>query len=209
MYSFEFAGANGDQPPHTTIHDMAVQYVAEIRKIQPAGEYILGGHCLGGLVAFDMAAKLEAMGKTVAALCLFESLPPSLDIGKGKFTESEEDAVLRSPELDAQILSALGMIFDQTGKQLARLPRELAERFEKLNRIHVEAGINYLASPVNAPIVLFRTSSHEESIFQEWRKLTHGEFSETMVPGHTFSMLTPPHVDVLAEQVAELLKSAR
>ena len=103
----------------------------------------------------------------------------------------------------------MDLIFDQTSKKLARLPPQLAERFKILNRIHVDAGIAYRASPINAPLALFRTYSHDEAIFQGWQKLSRSGVTSTIVPGNTFSMLIPPHVSVLAERMIGLLRTAR
>ena len=206
VYSFEFAGASGGDTPHTTIDTMAAQYAGEVRKVQGSGPYLLGGHCFGGLVAFDMAAKLEAMGETVALLALLESIPPVFDAEDGGPAGSGKSSV--SPAYDATIQTerALDLISRQTSKQLAQLPPKLAERFENLNRIHLEAAFRYRASPIDAPIALFLTYSHSDAIFQAWWKLSRGRVSRITVPGHTFSMLTRPHVSVLADQMAGLLK---
>ncbi|MFU0507345.1 AMP-binding protein [Pseudaminobacter sp. NGMCC 1.201702] len=49
---------------------LARYYAAEILSIQPQGPYLLGGFCQGGVVAFEIAKALRAMGREVALLCL-------------------------------------------------------------------------------------------------------------------------------------------
>src|SRR5205085_607626 len=43
---------------------------------QPEGPYRLGGHCLGGLIAFEMAQQMRRRGQEVA--CVVMIVPPSL-----------------------------------------------------------------------------------------------------------------------------------
>lgn len=52
----------------------AARYVAEILIQNPNGPYSLAGHCLGGIVAFEMAKQLDLMGKKVELLALFDTI---------------------------------------------------------------------------------------------------------------------------------------
>jgi amino acid adenylation domain-containing protein len=56
-----------------TIEGIAAKYTEEILKQNPDGPYALSGHCLGGTIAFEMTQQLEAMGKKVALLALFDT----------------------------------------------------------------------------------------------------------------------------------------
>jgi thioesterase domain-containing protein len=53
---------------------MASLYVREIRKFQPHGPYLLGGYCLGGTIALEMAQQLREQGESVALLALFDTM---------------------------------------------------------------------------------------------------------------------------------------
>jgi thioesterase domain-containing protein len=57
-------------PIPATIEEMADDQLPALRAIQPSGPYRLGGHCNGGLVAFEMARRLEAQGEEVALLVM-------------------------------------------------------------------------------------------------------------------------------------------
>ena len=69
FYAIHPAGLNGDPIP-TTIEDMAASKLEELRKIQPAGPYLLGGYCNGALVAYQMARQLEAAGERVPVVIM-------------------------------------------------------------------------------------------------------------------------------------------
>jgi FkbH-like protein len=66
--------------PYASIEAMAGEYIAALRAEQPRGPYLLGGWCLGGKVAFEMANRLVTAGDEVAALVLFDALPPATRI---------------------------------------------------------------------------------------------------------------------------------
>jgi thioesterase domain-containing protein len=70
--------------PYASIEAMADEYIAAMRVVQPRGPYLLAGWCLGGKVAFEMARRLVASGDEVAALVLFDTLPPAKRIEKVK-----------------------------------------------------------------------------------------------------------------------------
>ncbi|HEY8782705.1 MAG TPA: amino acid adenylation domain-containing protein [Mucilaginibacter sp.] len=55
-----------------TIEGVASRYIDEILLHNPAGPYALSGHCLGGNIALEMARQLEAMGKKVSMLAMFD-----------------------------------------------------------------------------------------------------------------------------------------
>jgi thioesterase domain-containing protein len=65
-------GLDGEAIP-SSIEQMAQDHLVTLRAIQPAGPYRLGGHCNGGLIAFEMARRLQAQGEQVAALVMIAS----------------------------------------------------------------------------------------------------------------------------------------
>jgi len=58
-----------------SITDMAADYLAQVRKVQPEGPYHLLGWSFGGLVAHEMAHQLQEAGETVALLASLDSHP--------------------------------------------------------------------------------------------------------------------------------------
>ena len=78
VYGLQMRGLDGRAAPHTTIEEMAAEYVAAIRERQPHGPYHLLGHSLGGMVAFEMAQQLCRAGETVAPLLILDMFAPPL-----------------------------------------------------------------------------------------------------------------------------------
>jgi amino acid adenylation domain-containing protein len=85
FYCFEDKGLDGT--PFESIEEAARCYIDEMRQVQPHGPYHLGGTCYGGIVAFEMARRLEELGEPVAALVLIDSLNPTFvrNLSKGQW----------------------------------------------------------------------------------------------------------------------------
>ena len=63
-----------------TVEEMAREYVAAIRTVQPAGPYHLAGWSLGGMVAFAIAQRLHAAGEVVERVLLIDSCAPGANL---------------------------------------------------------------------------------------------------------------------------------
>ncbi|MEO6733557.1 MAG: thioesterase domain-containing protein [Ferruginibacter sp.] len=58
----------------TTIEGIANKFIEEMSIYNPHGPYALSGHCLGGIIAFEMARQLDAAGKKVHLLAMFDTI---------------------------------------------------------------------------------------------------------------------------------------
>ncbi|MBE9120013.1 amino acid adenylation domain-containing protein [Tychonema sp. LEGE 07199] len=76
FYGLQPKGIDGESSPLTRIEEMAADYIAALRTVQPKGPYFLGGWSFGGLVAFEMAQQLLAAGDEVALLAVLDTLAP-------------------------------------------------------------------------------------------------------------------------------------
>ena len=78
FYGVQARGLYGDAEPHETFEEMAADYLAEIRSVQPEGPYLLGGFSGGGIAAYEMAQQLHAAGEEVALLVFLDTPLPFL-----------------------------------------------------------------------------------------------------------------------------------
>lgn len=76
FYALQPRGLNGGARLHGTVEAMASHYVREIRRVQRHGPYLLGGRCLGAVVAYEMARRLEARGEEISLLVALDSGGP-------------------------------------------------------------------------------------------------------------------------------------
>ena len=70
LYGLQSRGLDGQTDPLETIEEMAEHYLREIRTVKPTGPYFLGGYCMGGTVAYEMAQRLSRDGEHVGLLAL-------------------------------------------------------------------------------------------------------------------------------------------
>ncbi|HEV8195164.1 MAG TPA: amino acid adenylation domain-containing protein [Gemmatimonadales bacterium] len=60
-------------PGSHTIEGMARLHLPFIRRVQPAGPYMISGYCVGGLVALEIARQLRAEGEDVSLLLVLDT----------------------------------------------------------------------------------------------------------------------------------------
>ncbi|KAG0210643.1 hypothetical protein BGX31_001858, partial [Mortierella sp. GBA43] len=75
VYGLQVRGFFDDDEPASSIDEMALDYIDQIRKIQPHGPYRLLGYSLGGIIAHTMAAHLEKQGEKVALVGIMDTRP--------------------------------------------------------------------------------------------------------------------------------------
>jgi len=72
VFGLQSAGLDGHSPIDGRFEHVARSYIDEIRQVQPQGPYMLGGYCLGGTLALEMARQLIEAGETVSLVALIE-----------------------------------------------------------------------------------------------------------------------------------------
>ena len=82
VYGLEAQGLWGDQPPQTSVEDMAARYIREIREVQPEGPYTILAFSAGGVMSWEMAQQLRRAGETTL-LGLLDAPAPSGGTGDG------------------------------------------------------------------------------------------------------------------------------
>jgi amino acid adenylation domain-containing protein len=60
-----------------TVEAIAAAHVDSIRRVQPRGPYRIGGECVGGVVAYEIAQQLHTAGETIALLLLLDTWRPT------------------------------------------------------------------------------------------------------------------------------------
>ena len=55
-------------PAAPSIQEMAAAHLQALRAVRPNGPYVIGGFCIGGLVAFELAQQIRSLGEKVEML---------------------------------------------------------------------------------------------------------------------------------------------
>lgn len=62
-------------PAAPSIEEMAAAHLAALRAVRPKGPYVIGGFCIGGLVAYELAQQIGACGESVEMLLVIDAAP--------------------------------------------------------------------------------------------------------------------------------------
>jgi len=211
---------------------MASHYIKEIQTVQPEGPYFLGGYCLGGTVALEMAQQLHAQGQEVALLALLETYnwanittKSFLDnvyyyIQQIEFhwrnfllLESEEKLTFfkekakelkkRSKVWHGMITSKIAPKSHQGNGQYLHLAR--------LWEINDRAALNYVPKVYPGRITQFlpiREYRHYDDPKHGWDKLAVGGVELYKLPVYPAGMLVEPFVRLLAEKLKACIDEA-
>lgn len=200
--------------------DLACKYLPEIRAVQPAGPYHLGGYCTGGIVALELAHQLRAAGEKVGAIV---QMDPLFFSGGTRWVLGYLRSVVRWRRFLKWLHeSAVGPAMKRIGLYrrppwevrfrdgtwvLADPDADTARRIEA----HFRMRRKYDLRPWPGRVHMFLSGgmiTRRHSPVPMWRELALGGLDVTEVPGRHTSMLAEPHVTVLAEKFRRALAEA-
>ncbi len=188
LYGLRAQGLDGKHPPHTSIEEMAADYLQEILQVQPIGPYFLAGFSLGGRIAFEMARQLSQAGQSVALLALLEGgLPDEWLFKKG---------TRQIPDLKSDYAKTV-----QEASQLAS-----NHYFPKLYPGHAILFQCEWRVLKNKPSLQGSKNNSQQPFSSEFIK---GGYTVELVPGQHTTILHEPHIQVLSKKLNLCLEKAR
>ncbi|MEW5930744.1 MAG: amino acid adenylation domain-containing protein, partial [Gemmatimonadota bacterium] len=224
VYGLRSRGLDGVGEPARTVEEMAGDYLSALRRARPSGPYRLGGWSMGGVVAFEMARRLEAEGERVERLVLVDAHVPALHgralprdpaVLVGTFAQDMglPPGLLALPESDAGDAGERAYLRRvlEGARAAGLVPPDLdAERIERLYavfRANLAALHGYRPAPWSGAATLLRAAEHDPAQTESagWERLIEGGVEVRVVPGSHFSMVREPHAEALAREVERAL----
>ncbi len=220
-----------ETPMAGTVEELAALYVKEIETFQPTGPCLLAGYSGGGVIAYETARQLQACGRSIALLGLFESyLPNPLSVVPvGLFCHSSWVYVknrsryhwtkmrkLRGRQV-AQYLKDRCFYFPY---QLSQLSRGLLDRLglHKAPAIaapliptsdyYGQIAMSYRPKPFAGRVTLFLGEQDIRLAAEEWGCLASGGVQVHRVSGDHYDLLSAKHAKELAQVLRSCLKQA-
>ena len=218
IYGLQPHGLDGRQKPFETVEAMAAAYLDEIRKKQPHGPYYLGGVCIGGVLAYEIAQQLRAAGELVALVALIDShLPGEIQYlhsrpGVAEYLDRHIGEMLLLP--GAARLKYLVKWIANGGVRLSRAlgwsdRSSLAQATRKVAEAHQRAIAAYKPKLYAGKIVQLMCSDSSYRAYEDrrlaWSSLASGGFEVRIVPGDHLTMVEEPHTRVLAQELQSCL----
>jgi amino acid adenylation domain-containing protein len=221
FYGFQAPGLEGEREPLGSVEELAELYLAAVGSVRPAGPCLLGGWSMGGLVALEMARRLEDEGRSVDLVVLLDTRVPA--------------AVSPQPDDDLRFLAAfaaeIGLPADHlrlSPEELSRLDPELRlawilerahaervlppdmdtrllERRLAVFRSNVQAMRSYSVRSYGGEVVLFAAEDAPPEAAEAWRPAIPRLQVEASKGTH-FTLVHEPHVNLLAERLQAHLR---
>jgi thioesterase domain-containing protein len=233
FYGLQGVGFEGEAPPQRSVERMAAHYLRWVESVQPSGPYFLGGHSLGGWVAYEMAQRLARRGRPVGLVAIIDTPVPSSVPNRDTSGWSEARWMcelahrigqLLNPDLDISLDAleardgAAQLEYFRAALVEARLfpeeagPQQIRNVLEMF-KAHAQVRYQIPDRPLPVPIALLRTRVEpagrpaDGDISWGWGALAPTDVR--FVPGEHLTALRAPHVQGLAEVLALCLDHAQ
>jgi oxalate---CoA ligase len=203
-YGLRARGIDDGASPQSSVVEMATDYVAAVRRVQPSGPYVLGGFCLGGPVALEMGSQLRASGEEVAMLIL---LDPRFRRPDG-LRYNVWLAWRRARE--RRLVRAVARRLAQKLRRSVPTTDETAEAVDVVRAALANARESYQAPSITIPTTVILSAEFEQYDLSTWylRSIIRRPWRWRRLPGQHTRLLLPPTVDVVAGEIRAALDEA-
>lgn len=216
LYCLEPAGLDGRPVSAEGVEAVAEFNISAMKTVQPQGPYRLIGYSNGGVVAFEMARRLQAQGESVESLTLLDSLAPAL--------LSREAMEEMTVEVFKHFIASLGGHIDLDADGLRAIPED--QRGDRLHALIAAQGIEmprrqFLATyaiatgsehacrayvpsrlPKQTKVTLFRATSAFKDVPEDygWNAFVDGGVRICAVEADHFNLLEHDAIHSVARQ---------
>lgn len=226
LVSVQLPGMFGDEAPITTVEEQADYVVRALRRVQPHGPYLIGGHSYGGCIAIEVARRLRAAGEEVPLLALGDTVRTRTQLTSFQTDEIALVAMTRG------LYALYGKQLDVAYEDIAHLPpgdqldrtadaiRSLGllgpidlpiARMIAMFKANFRALGAYDPAPIPGDIVVIRTEGGMPPEFHAyepddslrdpglgWTPLVEGRIEVRRMPGDHLSILDPDNLPSMA-----------
>jgi amino acid adenylation domain-containing protein len=216
-------GVDRVTPTLATVEDLAAHYVKEIRGVQPHGPYRLGGFCLSGLIAYEMARLLRTEGEDIELLALIDAYPQGprrlsrVELERSRFRIFRK-APLR--EKQAWVTNrARGAIYLKIGPRVYELleARNLQHLIPRrpLNIVFIASSLarrRYVPGPSDVRVDFFRATRTPDSRPTPWDSLAGQGVALRQIVSPEIRhncMMHEPHARLVAGEMTRALEENR
>lgn len=235
FYALQLPGYAPGTEPLATVEALAALHHAHIRQACPRGPVRLAGHSFGGVIAFEVARRMEAAGEDVDSLIVFdttltqdgdrahhEDVPESAFLGDmlevcgwdpapaRALQVTPEGALLDGPEVLALVRRFLVARSLLPGNCTDAQLRRVIAIWRAVAAAH---EVYRPANAIRAPIALFLATELPTNVVRKderprgwgWERWTTGGLAIEWVPGNHVEMLNPPYVAEVGRRLTRML----
>jgi amino acid adenylation domain-containing protein len=234
FYGLQARGLDGTSEYLTTTEAMAECYLREILELQPEGPYYLGGFCMGGQVAVEIAQRLVRAGQKVNLLFVidahnFNGIPPQFTL-KEKMQNLGNKVKFHSMNIwQLDVKSQVSYLAEKTKIALRRETERLrvklvhvlklnphrdvvrGTREEYIEDINDRAFLAYVPESYPGKMTICkprRNYSFLRDPFNGWSEIALGGLEVIELPSNPGGIFLEPYVQTLAEKLKEQIDHA-
>lgn len=217
---FQYPGLDGTEAVSTRVEDLAACLIPQLQKVWPDGPLYLCGFSFGGMVAYELARQLTALGREVLLVFVLDStlvLPLQkrsafqvLRLLGGKLAASGGTGSIR---IITGLLFGKARFLARPRSQPAAEPQELTGPCNYVKSVLSQAHDAYRPQPYSGNVVLLKS---KEGLFYGlryayeplygWDKVTRGNLEVIPLGADHMSFLLEPNVSDLAARIQACLK---
>jgi thioesterase domain-containing protein len=196
---------------------MSLTLVDEVLRAQPAGPYLIIGHSLGGLLAYELARRLRDRGHEVGFLGLADTLTPEISIRAWREHMALRSRLRRQRERGFVRASAKLLEVAERELRYTLVRVGLAPSAEDGgqgwfdNRGADVLERRYRPMGQEGRLVIFAAEASARathSLTLGWDRVHRGPVQTHILPGTHLSLLQEPDVGLLARTLAVCVRGA-
>ncbi|MBK8498106.1 MAG: hypothetical protein IPL52_04635 [Flavobacteriales bacterium] len=195
FYAFRHQGGDGRRILLDRVETIAEHSILEMRAVRPRGPYLMCGYSFGGVIAYEMAQQLLAIGEEVPLLALFDTYAPSLHAEavrhSFRFYEPVKAAVMRT-------------LMERRWAKGSTVSGRL--RHFHIIETYLNAVAKYTVLPYPGKLTVFKAEGSWGPVDLGWHAHARGGLDLQALPGDHNTIVNEPHVGVLAEELRHRLE---
>lgn len=142
FYGMQAIGLDGHTAALDSVQKMAEETIKSIKSVRPHGPYIIGGHCVGSLIAYEVTQQLLAAGESVERLFVLDAPAPH-------FSQEKKNIALSNAEWIGILISTIAHM---TGKLLSIDTEQLTNSNEEEQLVLLKQKLALAnVAPINTP----------------------------------------------------------
>ena len=230
LYGLQSQGLDAKTPPLNSLEEMATLYLKEVRKVQPKGPYLLGGYCMGGTIAYEMAQMLLKAGEKTELLAMLDTynfglalktsstslLLQKVKFHVGNFMKLSPGEMVKYIKEKARVARD-GELANLLGRKAPAEPTAAnSDEPTQIREASVQASNDaacdrYEPKPYAGKLTLFKPKVNYDFYPDPkmgWGDLARGGIDPVELPVNPHAMLVEPYVQTLANELKARIDQA-
>jgi thioesterase domain-containing protein/aryl carrier-like protein len=196
-----------------SMKEIAAYMLRKIFTMQPKGPYILGGACVGSVLAYEVASQLRASGEEVSLLLLLDApTQPYLKSSRALTTR------LKHPRFYLHRASRVGWrrsLANLYGRAIKHSPRPIQSRLPVVennaaHRMLENAAFNYQHAPYEGKVLLLLARERDPlfDFLPGWKSVVPKVLNVSYVQGRHRELITSNNLREVANLIQSSLKES-